>query len=139
VTAAKTTVPAAQACRGMTGRMPSEPVSAWHNCILPSVDLQQGMPKLHIPSVTRLIKSVHDRGRVYRANYEDCRAEASKATSASSKAQWLLFAEEWLKQAEAAEAQHRRDAATAAVPAKRARPGDLQAARQQARPLIRAL
>jgi hypothetical protein len=43
----------------MTGRIPSEPVSAWHNCILPSVDLQQDMPKLHIPSVTRLIKSVH--------------------------------------------------------------------------------
>jgi len=75
----------------------------------------------------------------FRENYEECRAEAAKATSPSSNAKWLLFAEEWLKQAEAAEAQHRRDAATAAVPAKRARPGDLQAARQQARPLIRAL
>src|SRR3954454_14227416 len=56
-----------------------------------------------------------DRGRVYRANYEDCRAEASKATSASSKAQWLVFAEEWLKQAEAAEDQQRREAAISVV------------------------
>jgi hypothetical protein len=59
-----------------------------------------------------------DRGQVFRANYDECRAEAAKATVPSSKAQWLLFAEEWLKLAEAAEAQQRRDAATAAVPAK---------------------
>ena len=60
-----------------------------------------------------------DGGRIYRANCNECRAEADKATSPSSKAQWLLFAEEWLKQAEAAEAQQRLDAATAtAVPAK---------------------
>ena len=56
--------------------------------------------------------------QVFRANYEECRVEADKATSPSSKAQWLLFAEEWLKQAEAAEAQQRRDAAIPAVPAK---------------------
>ena len=59
-----------------------------------------------------------DEGRIFRENYEECRAQAAKATVRSSKAQWLLFAEEWLKQAEAAEAQQRRDAATAAVPAK---------------------
>ncbi|MDE5465212.1 hypothetical protein [Bradyrhizobium sp. CSS354] len=55
----------------------------------------------------------------FRENYEECRAEAAKATNPSSKAQWLLFAEEWLKLAEAAEAQQRLDAATAKdVPAK---------------------
>ena len=60
-----------------------------------------------------------DGGRIFRENYEDCRAEADKATSPSSKAQWLLFAEEWLKQAEAAEDQQRREAAISAVaPAK---------------------
>ena len=60
-----------------------------------------------------------DRSQVFRANYEECRAEAAKATGPSSKAQWLLFAEEWLKQAEAAEAEQRREAAIAAVvPAK---------------------
>jgi hypothetical protein len=60
-----------------------------------------------------------DGGRIYRVNYEECRAEAAKAINPSSKAQWLLFAEEWLKQAEAAEAQQRRDAVTArAVSAK---------------------
>jgi hypothetical protein len=60
-----------------------------------------------------------DAGRIFRENYEECRAEAAKTTVPSGKAQWLLFAEEWLKQAEAAEAQQRLDAATAtAVPAK---------------------
>ncbi len=61
-----------------------------------------------------------DEGRIYRENYEECRAEAAKATNPSSKAQWLVFAEEWLKLAQAAEAeQQRRHAATAAaVPAK---------------------
>jgi hypothetical protein len=49
----------------------------------------------------------------FRANYEECRAEAAKAIASSAKAQWLLFAEEWLKQAQAAEAQQGRDAATA--------------------------
>jgi hypothetical protein len=38
-----------------------------------------------------------------------------RATSPSTKAQWLLFAEEWLKQAEAAEDQPRRQAAISAV------------------------
>ena len=47
----------------------------------------------------------------FRANYEECRAEADKAASPSTKAQWLLFAEEWLKLAQAAEDQQRREAA----------------------------
>jgi hypothetical protein len=60
-----------------------------------------------------------DGGRIYRENYEECRAEAAKANSPSSKAQWLLFAEEWLKLAEAAEDHQRREGAiSAAAPAK---------------------
>jgi hypothetical protein len=48
-------------------------------------------------------------GRIYREQYEECRAEAAKANSPSSKAQWLLFADEWLKLALAAEAQSQHD------------------------------
>jgi len=63
-----------------------------------------------------------DQCEVFRANYEECRAEAAKATVPSSKAQWLLFAEEWLKQAEAAEDQQRREAAIlVGAPAKEGR------------------
>ena len=47
--------------------------------------------------------------QVFRANYEECRVEADKATSPSSKAQWLLFADEWLKLALAAEAKSQHD------------------------------
>jgi len=48
-----------------------------------------------------------DGGRIYRENYEECRAEAAKANSPSSKAQ--LFADEWLKLALAAEAKSQHD------------------------------
>jgi hypothetical protein len=48
----------------------------------------------------------------FRANYEECLGEAAKAVSPSSKAQWLLFAQEWLVQAEAAEDQQRRETAS---------------------------
>jgi len=54
----------------------------------------------------------------FRENYEECRAEAEKAASPSAKAQWLLFAQEWLVQAEAAEVAQRRNAAISTVPAK---------------------
>ena len=54
--------------------------------------------------------------KLYRANYLECRAEADKAISPSTKAQWLLFAEEWLVKAEAAEAEQRREAEI--IPAK---------------------
>jgi hypothetical protein len=54
----------------------------------------------------------------FRANYEECLAEAAKAVSPSSKAQWLLFAQEWLVQAEAAEDQQRREAVSTVLPAK---------------------
>ena len=58
-------------------------------------------------------------GAKFRAEYEECKAQAALAVIPSTKAQWLLFAAEWLKQAEAAEAEQRRDTATAtAVPAK---------------------
>ena len=50
-----------------------------------------------------------ERGRICRENYEECRAEAAKAKSPSSKAQWLLFADEWLKLALAAEAKSQHD------------------------------
>jgi hypothetical protein len=54
----------------------------------------------------------------FRANYEECRAEAVKAVGQSSKTQRLLFAQEWLEQAEAAEVAQRREAAISTVPAK---------------------
>ena len=58
-------------------------------------------------------------GAKFRAEYEECKAQAALAVIPSTKAQWLLFAEEWLKQAEAAEDRQRRDTSTAtAVPAK---------------------
>jgi hypothetical protein len=44
----------------------------------------------------------------FRANYEECKAQAALAVIPSTKAQWLLFAEEWLQQAEAAEVAQRR-------------------------------
>ncbi|MBR0949469.1 hypothetical protein [Bradyrhizobium canariense] len=50
-----------------------------------------------------------DGGTIYRENYEECRAEAAKANSPSSKAQWLLFADEWLRLALAAEAKSQHD------------------------------
>jgi len=56
-----------------------------------------------------------DRCQVFRANYEECRAEAAKATSSSGKEQWLVFADEWLRLAEAAEDQQRREAAVVPV------------------------
>ncbi|WP_441254294.1 hypothetical protein [Bradyrhizobium sp. 613_E4_N2_2] len=36
---------------------------------------------------------------------EDCLAEAAKSDIPSAKAQWLMFADEWLKLAQAARAQ----------------------------------
>jgi hypothetical protein len=54
----------------------------------------------------------------FRANYEECLAQAALAVMPSSKAQWLLFAQEWLEQAEAAEAAHRRKATISMVLAK---------------------
>lgn len=60
-----------------------------------------------------------DEAAKFRTEYKECKAQAALATSPSTKAQWLLFAEEWLAQAEAAEVQQRREAAIAtAVPAK---------------------
>jgi hypothetical protein len=47
----------------------------------------------------------------YRKYYEEARAQATKAGSSFAKEQWLGFAQEWLKLAEAAEAQQRREAA----------------------------
>ena len=35
----------------------------------------------------------------FRANYEECKAQAALAGIPSTKAQWLLFAQEWLEQA----------------------------------------
>ena len=54
----------------------------------------------------------------FRANYEECKAQAALTVIPSSKAQWLLFAQEWLVQAEAAEDQQRRETAISPVPAK---------------------
>lgn len=55
----------------------------------------------------------------FRENYEECVAEAAKAAISSTKEQWLLFAEEWLTLAQAAEDQQRREVASSAfVPAK---------------------
>ena len=52
-----------------------------------------------------------------RANYQECKAQAALAANPSSKAQ-LLFAQEWLVQAEAAEDQQRREAVSTVLPAK---------------------
>jgi hypothetical protein len=49
---------------------------------------------------------------------EECLAEAAKTDILSTKAQWLMFAEEWLKLAQAAGAPPKREAATKAVAAK---------------------
>ena len=54
----------------------------------------------------------------FRESYEECRAEAAKAASSSAKQQWLLFAEEWLRLAQAAEAQRSEAASPTVVPAK---------------------
>ena len=64
----------------------------------------------------------HDRmsadfAATFRANYEECKVQAALAVIPSTKAQWLLFAQEWLEQAEAAEVAQRRRA-TISVPAK---------------------
>jgi len=40
----------------------------------------------------------------FRREYEECRRQACMTENPFSKAQWLLFANEWLKQAEATEA-----------------------------------
>lgn len=51
---------------------------------------------------------------------EDCLAEAAKAEISATKAQWLIFADEWLKLAQAAGARPKREAATKAVAANEA-------------------
>ena len=48
--------------------------------------------------------------RTFRKEYEECLAEAAATEISSAKAQWLLFAEEWLKLALAAEKQSQREA-----------------------------
>jgi len=53
-----------------------------------------------------------------REKYEECKEQAALAVIPSTKAQWLLFAQEWLEQAEAAEAAHRRKATISMVLAK---------------------
>ena len=64
----------------------------------------------------------HDRmsanyAATFRANYEECKAQAALAVIPSTKAQWLLFAQEWLEQADAVEVAQRRTAIST-VPAK---------------------
>ena len=59
-----------------------------------------------------------DYAATFRANYEECKAQAALAVIPSTKAQWLLFAQEWLGQAEAVEVAQRRKAANTAIPAK---------------------
>ena len=54
----------------------------------------------------------------YHENYEECLAEAAKAASSTAKEQWMVFAKEWLKLAQEAEDQQRRETATSVVPAK---------------------
>ena len=55
----------------------------------------------------------------FRNEYEECQAQAVLAGSSSTKAQWLLFAQEWLELAQAAEDEQRREAAISTVaPAK---------------------
>jgi hypothetical protein len=46
----------------------------------------------------------------YRREYELCREQAAKTDMAASRAQWLVFADEWLKLALAAEARAKREA-----------------------------
>ncbi|WP_094183257.1 hypothetical protein [Bradyrhizobium canariense] len=46
----------------------------------------------------------------FRREYEECRKQAAKTDVAASKEQWLLFADEWLKQARAANALAEREA-----------------------------
>ncbi|MGM4959834.1 hypothetical protein [Bradyrhizobium sp. 604_D8_N2_3] len=46
----------------------------------------------------------------FRREYEECCKQAALTDMPSSKAQWLLFADEWLKQALAAEALGKRKA-----------------------------
>jgi hypothetical protein len=53
-----------------------------------------------------------------RKNYEECKAQAALAVIPSTKAQWLLFAQEWLELAEAAEVAERPRRGNALVPAK---------------------
>ena len=52
----------------------------------------------------------------FREHYRECRGEAAKAASSSAREQWLLFAEDWLRLAQAAEAQ-RREAASSPIDA----------------------
>ncbi|MGQ2185271.1 hypothetical protein ACT4MK_18230 [Bradyrhizobium barranii] len=47
----------------------------------------------------------------FRRECAECRKQAAVAENSLSKAQWLLFADEWLKQALAAEALARREVA----------------------------
>jgi hypothetical protein len=54
----------------------------------------------------------------FRARYEECIEQAALSVIPSTKAQWLLFAQEWLEKAEAAEAAERRRAAISTVPSK---------------------
>jgi hypothetical protein len=49
----------------------------------------------------------------FRAEYEECLAQATQAGSPTAAKQWLAFADEWLKLAVAAEAQQLRDAESA--------------------------
>ncbi|MCP1765157.1 hypothetical protein [Bradyrhizobium japonicum] len=46
----------------------------------------------------------------FRREYEECCKQARGTSNPFSKAQWLLFADEWLKQALAAEALAEREA-----------------------------
>ena len=46
----------------------------------------------------------------FRREHEDCLAEAAATDVPSTKAQWLVFAQEWLKLALAAEEQMKADA-----------------------------
>ncbi|TYL80882.1 hypothetical protein FXB40_47485 [Bradyrhizobium rifense] len=47
----------------------------------------------------------------FRREYVECRRQAGITRDPSSKAQWLLFAAEWLERAEAAPALAKREAA----------------------------
>ena len=50
----------------------------------------------------------------FRREYEVCREQAAKTHVSSSRDQWLLFADEWLKRAQAAEALAKREKAECA-------------------------
>ena len=87
------------------------------------------VPKMHIALAEMgwngplcflyLVPMSADDAARFRNEYEECQAQAALPGSPSTKAQWLLFAQEWLKLAEAAEDQQRREAATSTVaPAK---------------------